>query len=75
MIIFHPPRVPEEPFRFFRKFAKMAPRGTTCVVHTGGKLSTGIVDTGGKFFPAIYTYRGDTGGKFATGVNIAGGQQ
>ncbi len=38
-----------------------------CVVDTGGKFATGVVDTGG-------TGISDTGGKFATGVVDTGGK-
>jgi hypothetical protein len=49
-------------------------RCTTSVSHTGGKLTTGVVDTCDHIFPEICIDRSiDTGGKFAASVNNASG--
>ncbi len=34
---------------------------TTIVVHTGEKITVGVVDTGGHIFPKIYIDRGEIG--------------
>jgi hypothetical protein len=66
------------PFRFFSEFADIfAGPGGRCTIrvnYTGGKLTTGVVDTGGKFanlaqvvtsFPRLFVTNGvvDIGGK------------
>jgi hypothetical protein len=45
---------------------------TSGIIDTGGKFINAVNDSGGHIFPEIYIDRGDNSGKFAISVNDAG---
>jgi hypothetical protein len=73
LVFFHesvsrkPLSTPVESFQIFSKIRGeiCSSRLTTGIIDTGGKFSTVVNDTDGKIAAGI----NDTGGKFATGIN------
>jgi hypothetical protein len=64
-----PQGIPLGPFQFFSKIrGDIRKSRCTTGIDTGGKLTPGVNDTGGKFCHSFASVV-DTGGKFATGVN------